>query len=95
MPAFFMGVQGVLSLFASGKTTGVVLDSGDGVTHVIPIFDGYAMTHAYGRIDLAGRDVTEHLQLLLRKSSINFNTSSEFEIVKKIKEKRCLLAITP
>lgn len=56
-----MGVQGILSLFATGKTTGVVLDSGDGVTHVIPIFDGYSINHAYSRIDLGGRDVTEHL----------------------------------
>jgi centractin len=65
------------------------LDSGDGVTHVIPIFDGYGISHAYERIDLAGRDVTEYFQTLLRKSGFNFTTSSEFEIVKKIKEKRC------
>lgn len=71
-----------------------MLDSGDGVTHVVPIFDGYALPHAYGRVDLAGRDVTRHLQLLLRKSGMIFETSGEFEIVKKIKEKRCLLSIS-
>ncbi len=75
----------MLSLFASGKTSGVVLDIGDGISHVLPIFEGYGLPHAYGRVDLAGRDITEYLQLLLRKSGINFVSSSEMEIVKKIK----------
>ena len=56
------------------------MDSGDGVTHVIPIFDGYGISHAYERIDLAGRDVTEYFQTLLRKSGFNFTTSSELTV---------------
>jgi actin-related protein len=61
VPAFYMGIQGVLSLFASGKTSGVVLDIGDGISHVLPVFEGYGLPHAYGRVDLAGRDITEYL----------------------------------
>ena len=75
VPAMFFAVQGVLSLFASGKTTGVVLDSGDGVSQSVPVYEGFYLQHACNRVDLAGRDVTENLQLLLRKSGYNFVTS--------------------
>jgi len=68
--------------YASGKTTGVVLDSGDGVTHVVPVFKGFSLPHAIERIDLAGRDVTKHLLLLMRRNGVKFHTSAEFEIVR-------------
>jgi len=92
VPGIFIAAQAVLSLYASAATTGVVLDCGDGVTHVVPVYDGFSLSHATTRIDLAGRDVTEHLQLLLRRSGYIFNTSSEFELVKQIKEKNCYVA---
>jgi centractin len=89
VPAMYIQMQPILSLYASGRTTGVVLDSGDGVTAAVPVFEGFALPHAIQRIDVAGRDVTNYLQLLLRKSGHNFHTSSEMEIVKDIKETKC------
>jgi centractin len=72
--------------YSTGRTTGVVLDSGDGVTHSVPIFEGFALPHSVMRSDIAGREVTKYLKLLLRKEGFNFNTTAEFEIVKNIKE---------
>ncbi|XP_074641037.1 alpha-centractin [Tubulanus polymorphus] len=95
VPALFISMQAVLSLYATGRTTGVVLDSGDGVTHAVPIYEGFALPHSIMRVDIAGRDVTRYLQLLLRKEGHNFNTSAELEIVRTIKERACYLAINP
>ncbi len=95
VPALFISMQAILSLYATGRTTGVVLDSGDGVTHAVPIYEGFALPHSIMRVDIAGRDVTRYLQLLLRKEGYNFHTSAELEVVKMIKERSCFLSINP
>ena len=95
VPALYCAVQAILSLYASGRTTGLVLDSGDGVTHAVPIYEGFALPHAIVRMDIAGRDVTEHMQLQLRRAGHRFYTSSEMEVVRQIKEKCCYVSFSP
>lgn len=95
VPALYNSVQAVLSLYASGRTTGIVLDVGDGVAHAVPVYDGFAIPNSIRRIDVAGRDVTEYLQTQLRKAGYIFHTSAEKEIVREIKEKRSYIALDP
>ncbi len=95
VPALYTSVQAVLSLYASGKTTGLVLDSGDGVSHAVPVFQGFAIPNSIRRIDVAGRDVTEYLQQQLRKAGRVFHTSAEKETVKTIKETTGYVALDP
>jgi centractin len=95
VPALYTSIQAVLSLYASGRTTGIVLDAGDGVSHAVPVYEGFAMPSSMRRIDVAGRDVTEYMQLLLRKSGYVFHTSAEKEVVRMIKEKVSYVASNP
>lgn len=93
VPALYVQVQAILSLYASGRTTGVVLDSGDGVTSCVPVYEGFTLPNSITRVDVGGRDVTDYLQLLLRKNNgVNLNTSAEREVVKELKEKVCYVA---
>lgn len=85
------GVETVIKLcfFMKGLITGVVVDSGDGVTHIVPVYDGYALPHLTRRLDVAGRDITRYLIKLCLLRGYAFNRTADFETVRQIKEDLC------
>ncbi|GMG49523.1 unnamed protein product [Ambrosiozyma monospora] len=86
-PALHISIPAVLSLYSSGRTTGMIVDSGDGVTTSVPVFDGFSIPGSIKRLDLGGRDITDVLKLELMKCGYSFCSSSEFEIVRSMKER--------
>lgn len=84
-------IQAVLTLYAQGLLTGVVVDSGDGVTHIVPVYEGFALTNNIRRLDVAGRHLTEYLIRLLQLRGYTFNRTADFELVREIKEKVCYI----
>lgn len=92
VPSLYIACQAVLSLYSTGRTTGLVLDSGDGVTSTVPIYEGYALPHAIERNNFAGKEVTQYLHKLLDEVGMKFSISGEYQVLQDIKEKHSYAA---
>jgi actin, other eukaryote len=90
VPYFFLSNQAVLGLYAAGRGSGVVLASGEGITHAVPVFEGYCLRHAITQVDIAGSDLTDYLSKLLHQRGV-----SDFDraTVNRLKETRCRVAL--
>ncbi|CAI7766581.1 unnamed protein product [Closterium sp. NIES-54] len=93
VPAMYVAIQAVLALYSSGRTTGLVLDSGYGVSRAVPVYEGLALPHAVLSLDIGGRELTGYLDLILKERGISYYNPSNMDIVADIKEKLSYVAI--
>ncbi|KYQ91515.1 actin [Tieghemostelium lacteum] len=93
VPAMNLEVDGVLSMYSSGRISGLMLSVGDGVTSVVPMINGYVSTSAVRRVNLGGRNVTNYLAKMLTERGYSFAMSNEMELVRDLKEKLCYTAV--
>jgi len=92
VPAMYVAIQQVLSLYASNRTMGIILDSGEGITQAVPIYEGYALPQGIVRLDFGGRDLTRYLIEMLSKRGLLF-TAADFETITNIKENLCYTSL--
>ncbi|KAL6754689.1 actin-related protein [Haematococcus lacustris] len=85
-------VQAVLTLYGHGVQSGVVMDSGDGVSHAVAVVDGYAYSHLTQRLAIAGRHITEHLMDLLIQRGVALHRTADLDLVRCLKEQACYVA---
>lgn len=94
IPGLYIAVQAVLALAASWTSdkvtertlTGTVVDSGDGVTHVIPVAEGYVIGSSIKHVPIAGRSITQFVQQILRERETNIPPNESMDVAKRIKE---------
>lgn len=93
-PGLYIAFSPLLSLFSAGRFTGIVFESGEGVTQIVPNLDGFPINNGLIRLDFGGKDLTEYMKRLLIENGNYFSTSNEKEIISKaLKEKACFTAL--
>ena len=88
----YVAIQAVMSLYSAGRTTGLVVDAGDGVSHTVPVFEGFSLPHAVEKMEIAGRVLTMFMQKLFLENGESFVSAAEIQIVRDIKEKHAFVA---
>ncbi len=92
-PAVYLASQAVLSLFGTGRTTGVVVDCGEKATFSVPIYQGHSLDHGVLSIDLAGRGLTDRMVNLVNEKGHSFGTRSDREMIRNMKERECFVSL--
>ncbi|KAH0788897.1 Act1p [Histomonas meleagridis] len=92
IPAFYLSYPEVLSLFSAGITTGTVIDSGETLTHILPVFECFGMTHVQSKLEVGGRQLNGYLKKLILQSGVKLPSGYERESIRDIKEKLCYVA---
>ena len=93
VPAMYTAIQAVLSLYASGRTSGLVLDSGADVTCSVAVYEGYAVPSATFIVPgISGNDITNYMMRKFQDKKYSLTTVAERDIVNEIKEKKCYIA---
>lgn len=88
-----IGVQALLSIFAAGSDSGMLIDSGDGVTHCVPVFKMHVLKNNVERLNIAGQNITKFLAKLLLRRGYAFNGTADFELIRELKEKYCFVSL--
>nr|XP_013043363.1 actin-like protein 7B [Anser cygnoides] len=92
VPAVHLAYQSQLSMYSYGKTSGLVVESGHGASHVVPIYEGYVLRSITGSVDYAGLDITNYLMQLLNESGSMF-TEYQLNIIEDLKERCCYTSL--
>jgi len=93
VPAMYVAHQSVLSLYANGRTTGIVVDMGADICHTVPVYGGSVLSHAHLTLDFAGSDITEYFMKILEERGYSFSSNPEREMVMDMKEKLCFVSL--
>ena len=89
----YIAIDAVLSLYATGKVTGIVAQIGDGVGHTVPIYEGYAIPHAVERLDMGGRDMNDYLAKIMTERGYGWTPTFTKKDLHCMKEKLCYVAL--
>ncbi|CAG9324723.1 unnamed protein product [Blepharisma stoltei] len=92
VPAFYVASQAALIIYSSGRTSGIAVNSGHGITYIAPAYEGYTLPHAIQRVEITGSDLTNHLTILMTERGYSLTNSAEREVVRNIKERLCYVA---
>jgi len=92
-PGIYIQSTANLALFASGRTTGMIVASGAGVSHVVPIYEGYTLPHGVAQLPLGGSDITEYFLKLINERCTKFTTATDRELIRDMKEKLAFVAL--
>ena len=94
IPGLYIADSALLSAYAAGKFTGMVIDMGDGITQFSPIYEGFLLEDKCERINIGGKDITKYMRKILNKKGYKFSKDSEKYIARAIKEKACYISLS-